>query len=193
MPAKERKEQLITATVGLMQREGVQAITLRDIAKEAEASLSSVHYCFSDKDELMAAAAEHWLQRMSRFSTDVPTNLGLRKAFEHVAEGYWGSLEEAPEEILAQVELVAWATRNAPANPLAAKIYPAYELELGKLFAVAAEESNEQCRMEFGALARAFIAIFDGAALQYMTDPGAADHRSQFFMMIDALLTKAGV
>ncbi len=35
--------------------------------------------------------------------------------------------------------------------------------------------------------------IYDGAAIQYMTDPKATDHRAQFFMMIDALLIKAGV
>ncbi|MCG2624436.1 hypothetical protein LVY72_21340 [Arthrobacter sp. I2-34] len=47
--------------------------------------------------------------------------------------------------------------------------------------------------MGFGALARAFIAIFDGAALQYMADPDAAGHKDRFFMMIDAILAKAGV
>jgi hypothetical protein len=35
--------------------------------------------------------------------------------------------------------------------------------------------------------------IYDGAVLQYMTDPEATDHRAHFLMMIDALLIKAGV
>ena len=34
--------------------------------------------------------------------------------------------------------------------------------------------------------------IYDGAAIQYMTDPKATDG-AQFFMMVDALLIKAGV
>lgn len=193
VPAKERKEQLIAATAELMKRDGVQTIKLRDVAKEAGAPLATLHYCFSDKDELMDAAAEHWLRHMSRFSTDVPVDSGLRKALEHVAEGYWGLLEESPADILAQVELVTWATRNAAVSPLAAKIYPAYEMELGKVFSTAARNSGEQCGLEFGALARAFIAVFDGAALQYMTDPAAAGHRDRYFMMIDAILAKAGV
>ena len=159
VPAKERKEQLISATVDLMKREGVQSVTLRDIAKEADASLSTVHYCFSDKDELMDAAAVHWLQRMCRFSTDVPVDSGVRKAVEHVAEGYWGLLVESPEDILAQVELVTWATRNRAVSPLAAKIYPAYELELSNVFSTAAENSGEDCTIGLGALARAFVAV----------------------------------
>jgi AcrR family transcriptional regulator len=191
--ASERKEQLIAATVELMRREGVQSVTMRAIAKEANAPLATAHYCFSDKGELMEAAAEAWLKNLSRFSSDVPVHLGLRKAVEQVAEGYWRALEEEPASILAEIELILWATRNAAVSPLAAKIYPAYEVELGNIFSSAAQSSADQCLIGFGTLVRLFLMIYDGAAIQYMTDPMAADHSAQFFMMIDALLIKAGV
>lgn len=191
--AEDRKEQLISATVELMRREGVQSVTIRAIAKEANAPLATAHYCFSNKEELMEAAAEAWFKNLSRFSSDVPVHLGLRKAVEQVAEGYWRALEEEPESILSEIELILWATRNAAASPLAGRIYPAYEVELGNMFASAAQNTGEQCLMEFATLVRIFLMIYDGAAIQYMTDPKAADHRAQFFMMIDALLLKAGV
>lgn len=176
-----------------MRREGVQAVTVRAIAKEANAPLATAHYCFSSKDEIMEAAALAWLKNLSRFSSDVPVNLGLRKAVEQVAEGYWRALEEEPANILAEIEMILWATRNAPASPLAAKVYPAYVTELGKIFSSAAENSDEKSLMELSMLVRSFLMIYDGASIQYMTDPKAADHRSMFFTMIDALLTKAGV
>jgi len=191
--ASERKEQPIAATVELMRREGIQSVTMRAIAKEASAPLATAHYCFSDKDELMDRAAEAWLKNLSRFSSDVPVHLGLRKAVEQVAEGYWRALEEEPASILAEIELILWATRNAATSPLAAKIYPAYEVELGNIFSAAARDSGEECRIGFPTLVRLFLMIYDGAAIQYMTDPEAADHSTQFFMMIDALLVKAGV
>jgi len=191
--ASERKEQLIAATVELMRREGIQSVTMRAIAKEANAPLATAHYCFSDKDELMDKAAEAWLKNLSRFSSDVPVHLGLRKAVEQVAEGYWRALEEEPASILAEIELILWATRNAGASPLAAKIYPAYEVELGNIFSAAARDSGEECRTGFPTLVRLFLMIYDGAAIQYMTDPEATDHSTHFFMMIDALLVKAGV
>ena len=191
--AEDRSEQLIAATVELMRREGVQAVTIRAIAKEAKAPLATAYYCFSNKDELMDAAAEAWFIHMSRFSSDVPLHLGLRKAVEQVAEGYWRSLEEEPTNMLAQMELILWATRNAAVSPLAAKIYPAYDVELGNLFSSAAQNSGESCPMGFPTLVRSFLMVFEGAAIQYLADPNAADHRAQFFMMIDALLTKACV
>jgi AcrR family transcriptional regulator len=191
--AEDRKEQLIAATVELMRREGVQSVTIRAIAKEANAPLATAHYCFSNKEELMEAAAEAWFKNLSRFSSDVPVHLGLRKAVEQVAEGYWRALEEEPASILSEIELILWATRNAGVSPLAAKIYPAYEVELGNIFSAAAQSNGDQCRMEFPTLVRLFLVIYDGVAIQYMTDPKATDHRAQFFMMIDALLLKAGV
>ncbi|WP_314195697.1 TetR family transcriptional regulator [uncultured Arthrobacter sp.] len=193
VPAEERKEQLIAATVELMRREGVQAVTVRAIAKEANAPLATAHYCFSGKDELMDAAAEAWLKNVSSFSGDVPVHLGLRKAVEQVAEGYWRALEEEPASLLAEIELVLWATRNAPASALAAKIYPPFETELKDIFSAAVSNSGEECLISFPMLIRSFLMIFDGAAVQYLTDPKAADHQSMFFMLVDALLTKAGL
>lgn len=193
VPAKERKEQLISATVELMRREGVQSVTMRAIAKEANAPLATAHYCFTDKDELMESAAEAWLKNLNRFSRDVPVHLGLRKVVEQVAEGYWRSLEEEPASLLAEIELILWATRNADTSPLAAKIYPAYEVELGNMFYSAAQSNGDQCLIGVPTLVRSFLMIYDGAALQYMTDPKATDYRAHFFMMVDALLIKAGV
>ena len=190
---EDRSEQLIAATVELMRREGVQAVTMRAIAKEANAPLATAYYCFGDKDELMDAAAEAWFIHMSRFSSDVPVHLGLRQAVEQVAEGYWRSLEEEPTNILAQMELILWATRNAAASPLATKIYPPYEAELGNIFSSAAKSSGDQCLMGFPALVRSFLMVYEGAAIQYLADPTATDHRTQFFMMVDALLIKAGL
>lgn len=193
IPAEDRKEQLISATVELMRREGVQSVTIRAIAKEADAPLAAAYYCFGNKGGLMDAAAEAWFQHMSRFSRDIPVHLGLRKAVEQVAEGYWRSLEEEPASMLAQMELILWATRNAADSQLATRIYPAYEVELGKIFASAALNGGEQCLIEFPLLVRSFLLIFEGSAIQCMTDPEAIDHRALFFLMIDALLLKAGV
>lgn len=191
--AGERRGQLISATLELMRREGVQSVTMRAIAKEAKANLATAHYCFADKSELMDAAAEAWLKNLNRSSREISVHLGLRKAVEQVAEEYWRSLTEEPASLLAEIELILWATRNAAVSPLAAKIYPGYAAELGDIFSAAAKNNSDQCRMDITTLVRSFLMIYDGAAIQYMTDPAATDYHSMFFTMVDALLIKAGV
>ena len=99
------------------------------------------------------------------------------------------AIAKKPASLLAEIELILWATRNAPTSPLAAKIYPAYETEPGN-------RSPKQLRkslIDFPTLARSFLMIYDGAAIQYLTNPKATDHRTMFFTLVDALLTKAGV
>ena len=191
--AEDRKEQLIAATMELMRRKGVQAVTMRAIAKEARAPLVAANYCFGNKDELMDAAAGAWLKNLNSYSNDIPVHSGLRKAVEEVAEGYWRALEEEPASILAQIELILWATRKEATSSLAPKIYPAYEGELEKIFSAATHKSGDQCLISFPTLVRSFLLVFDGAAIQYMSDPQAADHRAHYFMMVDALLIKAGL
>lgn len=193
MSAEDRREQLISATMDLMRRKGVQAVTTRAIAKEANAPLATAHYCFGSKDELMDAAAQAWLKNLNSFSSVIPVHLGLRKAVEEVAEEYWRALEEEPTNILAQIELILWATRNDSTSPLAPKIYPAYEGELEKIFSAAALGADTQCLLDIPALASSFLMIYDGAALQYMTNPKKTHHRTRFFMMVDALLTNANL
>ena len=92
-------------------------MTIRAIAKEANAPLATAHYCFSNKEELMEAAAEAWFKNLSRFSSGVPVHLGLRKAVEQVADGYWRALEEEPASILSEIELILWATRECRRQP----------------------------------------------------------------------------
>jgi AcrR family transcriptional regulator len=166
---------------------------MRAIAKEANAPLATAHYCFDDKSELMDAAAEAWLKNLNRFSREISVHLGLRKAVEQVAEEYWRSLTEEPASLLAEIELILWATRNAAVSPLAAKIYPAYVVELGNIFSTAAHNNGDPPVMDMTTLVRSFLMIYDGAAIQYMTDPKATDYRAMFFTMLDALLIKAGV
>lgn len=191
--ADERRVQLISATLELMRREGVQSVTMRAIAKEAKAPLATAHYCFNDKSELMDAAAEAWLKNLNRFSRDISVHLGLRKAVEQVAEEYWRALTEEPASLLAEIELILWATRNAAVSPLAAKIYPAYVVELGNIFSTAAENHGDQCLIDMMTLVRSFLMIYDGAVIQFLTDPTATDFRALFFEMLDGLLVKAGV
>lgn len=191
--ASDRREQLTEATIQLMRRDGVQSVTLRAIAQEAKASLATVHYCFTDKDELLRAAIERWLNDMVAHAADAPTDEGLRGAVLGLAHRYWNALEDTPVDVLAQLELVIWAVRNESPNPLAPLIYPGYELELGALFARAMTNANETCSMGIEALVRAFLVIIDGCSLQFLTQPALPNHRELCFWMMKALLDHAGI
>jgi AcrR family transcriptional regulator len=54
--AVDRKEQLINATIAVLQKSGIKGVTTRSVAAEANAPLASIHYTFGSLDDLVLAA-----------------------------------------------------------------------------------------------------------------------------------------
>lgn len=54
----DRRAQLAESALALAERKGLAAVTVRAVAEEAGVSLGVVHYCFEDKEELVAAMIE---------------------------------------------------------------------------------------------------------------------------------------
>jgi AcrR family transcriptional regulator len=189
----ERKEQLINATIELMRRDGIERLNLRAIADEAGASLATVHYCFDGKDDLLRHAVEHWVRRMVDIPdvTDETAQQGLALVADRIADAFWTALEENPDDVLAQIELVTWAVRESPKQALARTIYQRYETALGDIFADALARSAQASTWEPSDLARAFIAILDGSILQYLAEPTSPSHRVMFRRLLSLLLTAA--
>lgn len=58
LPMADRRDQLIAAALTIAARDGIEAATVRAVAIEAGVSAGVVHYCFSDKNELLTCMAE---------------------------------------------------------------------------------------------------------------------------------------
>ncbi len=65
VPAKQRKEALIAATLSLIAERGVRAATVRAIAERAEVTPGLIRHHFSSKEDLITAAYEHHMRRMT--------------------------------------------------------------------------------------------------------------------------------
>jgi AcrR family transcriptional regulator len=154
--------------------------------------LATVHYCFDGKDDLLRHAVEHWVRRMVDIP-DVTTTVdqGLAGVVERIAEAFWTALEDNPEDVLAQIELVTWAVREAPRQDLARTIYQRYETALGDIFAQALGGSGQTLTWEPGDVARAFIAILDGSILQFLAEPTSPRHKVMFRRLLSLLLDAA--
>jgi AcrR family transcriptional regulator len=194
VPAVERRQQLIDAAIRLMWTEGVERTSLRAIASEAGAPLASIHYCFEDKDALMRAAVDQWLAELiGTLAEDVEIEGGLRATLKRLADEYWGALEANPPNVLAQLELALWAMRGDAHQGLARGIYPRYEQVLTELFERSLDSAHEVSLVPTGLLARAFVGVLDAGSLQYLADPTSPAAKQVFHLMIDSLLTSAGL
>ncbi|WP_162244996.1 MULTISPECIES: TetR/AcrR family transcriptional regulator [unclassified Rhizobium] len=187
----DRREQLIDATINVMRRDGVQAATMRAVAAEAGAQLATVHYCFEDKDALLAAAIQRWLRAMITDVISFSTEGGMRSAARQMVEAWWEALVSTPTDAMAQFELPLWAMRNDKAE-LAATIYPSYILELSEMLSKSLEIAGESCEWDVDRFSRALLVIIDGCSLQYLSDP-TSRAKELCDDMLETLLVRAGI
>lgn len=174
-----------------MREKGVQSITLRSVAKRADAPLATVHYCFENKEALIGAAVVRWLANMVSYAANIPTSSGFGEAVQAFAELYWEELERTPEDVLAQIELVLWAARSEEFEHLRPLIYTGYEEELASLFETALASERPADDFDGKNFVRMLLSIFDGCSLQYLLQPDLDVHKRNFFSLIRSVV--AGV
>jgi AcrR family transcriptional regulator len=56
VPEKDRQQRILDAVLALLSREGISAVSMRAVAREAGVSLGLVSYHYADKTSLIAAA-----------------------------------------------------------------------------------------------------------------------------------------
>lgn len=120
MPLDERRAQLVDAGLRIAARDGVEAVTIRGVAAEAGASLGVVHYCFSDKDELLVAMGFS----MALVSSDPVRNAMLAgpdaRTLAHAgAEGLLEGLLARRHMRLLTFEFATAGARNRALRPVA--------------------------------------------------------------------------
>jgi TetR/AcrR family transcriptional regulator, regulator of cefoperazone and chloramphenicol sensitivity len=87
------EEKLIYATIACMEKYGMEALTTRNIAKEADLNIASINYYFRSKDKLVEAALEYSIKQAFE---DIPNfidiedgreNLNIAELFKHFMTG----------------------------------------------------------------------------------------------------------
>ncbi|WP_420180848.1 TetR/AcrR family transcriptional regulator [Paenarthrobacter sp. TA1.8] len=190
----DRREQLIEAAITVIKRDGVQSASLRTIASEANASLAAVHVCFTDKDELMQAAAAELLQQLVRAIPQVIDGPDHPKDIAHlILDSFWAQMVSDETYVIAQFELGMWSKRNPGHSGLSRTVYSEYETEIARLLTISLDRMDLKPGIPIGDLARGLVVIMDGCSLQYFADPGNPNHKALCDLMVDAYLDKAGL
>lgn len=85
------RDRILRATIVCLERDGVDATGIREIAREAQVNSAAISYYFRSKDKLIALAIEQTLdQAFGHVLTDFDKlrteGLGIREAFEVLLE-----------------------------------------------------------------------------------------------------------
>ncbi|MCY1081066.1 TetR/AcrR family transcriptional regulator [Archangium lansingense] len=133
------RDRIIRATITCIERDGLDATGIREIAREAQVNSAAISYYFRSKEKLISLAIEQTLdQAFGNVLTDFDKlragGAGVREAFEAVLEDIVGNTTRWPRiahahfrEVLVhqRYEGMAIQRLNAFLGELAAKLAPA--------------------------------------------------------------------
>ena len=170
------------AAISRAVRDGLADTTVRGIAEEAGVSLSTVHYCFASKNELLRAVARAIAGPLSAPVTAAIT--GMSKDATHPGDGppgvedvlraafhaYWEVARSTPGRQLLSYELTTWSLRSETGPSVARDLYDSFHTTVeGFVDAV-----SRTCGVTWSApvplLARTVVATTTGVRLAWLVD-----------------------
>lgn len=170
----ERRSQLAEAVWRLASRDGLEALTLREVSTEAGCSTGALHHYFRDKEELLLfafqATADRVGRRMSAATKSTTEPLELTRRL--LAEGL-------PLDAERRAEIRVWFAflGLALTRPVLARAqrdaYRAWRGLLARSLVEAQERGEIDRALDAEREAAGLVALVDGLAVQASFDPRA--------------------
>jgi len=180
---EERRERILRATLAVISRAGIPAVTHRSVAEEAGVPLGSLTYWFATKDDLLREALRRFVADEAERLRGIAEQLNDGAAPAEVARRFARVLEKAhvgPDQI-AQFELYLEAARNPVLRPIAAEGVRAYdEVAVAALRAVGAPDPE--------AAAPLFVSLADGLGMRRIASGDAPPLDQLMLALLRALV-----
>ncbi|MEU6343197.1 helix-turn-helix domain-containing protein [Streptomyces sp. NPDC046977] len=173
---RNRRADILDAAARCFSRAGFHRTTIQDIAKESGFSAGLIYRYFADKDAMVVAISDQWHERQTRqLHLDDPGDR-TPDAFGRVASGYLDLLRSlaAPaerERVQLGVQIWAEALRSPEVLSVARQGVDLPREVVTGLVHAAQERGDLPTALPADGLARVFIAVYQGLALQSAWDP----------------------
>jgi TetR/AcrR family transcriptional repressor of bet genes len=170
-----RRGEIAAAVFRLVARDGLEALTVRDVASEAGWSTGVLAHYFRDKDELLAFAFERVAERVRRRVDALPP---ARDPLERLRAAL---LELVPLDDERRAECQIWfgflgrALARAELATIQEALYAEWRGRLERALAEAQEAGAVRAGVRPADEAAELAALVDGLSLQALFAPGTLD------------------
>lgn len=202
LPADQRRAQLLKAALEIAEREGLGAVTVRGVAERAGVSLGVVHYCYTDKEELLREVINEVNAEVHRaatvfvnidFGSGVGGTEGLRRRLGEAIDLIWAVISASPDRQLLTYEIVSYSlrTHGLPEIGLARGQQESNEAIVSTVLERTAEASGMQWNLGLESMVRIVMCLIDGIGLRWQIyrdddDANALLHRAVDLVVADA-------
>ncbi|MXP22576.1 TetR family transcriptional regulator [Gordonia sp. HNM0687] len=177
MSVEKRRELLLEAAFRVIARDGVDRATTRAISAEAEMTLSTFHYVFDSRDDLLAALVQRGTdseisviaEALTAAADDLVEGYdGIRLMLRESLIGYIDGVVADPEREQAMISLNQYARQTTGLEWLGADMYRRYYAAIADGLTLAAVQARVEWDRPVTELAPLLVAATDGITLAYL-------------------------
>lgn len=200
MPVAKRRELLLDAAFRVIAHHGVDGATTRAICGEAHMTLSTFHYVFDSRDDLLAALVQRGTDTELEVIAEALTGAtadprrgadGLRTILRKSLFGYLDGVIAHPEREQAMISLNQYARQTTGLAQLGGDMYLRYYEAIAYGLALAAQMTGVEWDTPVDELAPVVVAATDGITLAYLNTRDEAVCRTIAEATVTMLLTRA--
>ena len=183
--AAATRAKLIEGAMQVLAQNGVAGTTTRKIAEMSGQQVSTLHYHFKDKDELLLAVLGEVALVLNRYLDDelkpVPD---LVQCVEALIRAVWRLMQRTRDLQILQFEMTFYAVRHADAAWLAEKQYGGLLVQYERF--LSERQASEVDGRQLKILAQFVIAGLDGILVQELAYPDDVRSQESLECLIDA-------
>lgn len=180
---EERRERILRATLAVISRQGIGAVTHRGVACEADVPLGTLTYWFAAKDDLLREALLLFVEEETSRLRRVERTLEEGLPVDVIADRFAVALAGGQSDSVAQFELYLEASRNAALREAAEQCFAAYD-DVVRAALRAAGVS------ELGEASALFVSLADGIGLRRMATADAPALREGLLALFAGLAVR---
>ncbi len=191
------------AAISRAVRDGLADTTVRGIAEEAGVSLSTVHYCFASKSELLRAVARAIAGPLSAPVTMAITGMsgdaahpgdgpaGVEDVLRAAFHAYWEVARSTPGRQLLSYELTTWSLRSETGPSVARDLYDSFHTTVEGFVDAVSRTCGVTWRVPVPLLARTVVATTTGVRLAWLVDHDEDAARAALDLLASQLASQA--
>lgn len=182
----ERRRLFAAAALSVISRDGLEGLTLREVAREAGFTTGALTHYFQSKDEMLIAASEQAAEQVRAPMEEVALESSARQALRHLL------YTALPTTTVMKARWRFWvafwerAAHSPQVNRVMQERYREWSGRIASLIRRAQEQGEAHTNLDADLAARELVALVDGIGVQVLiAGKMAAPAQRQF---IDSLL-----
>lgn len=183
----ERRKRFAAAALNVISRDGLEGLTLREVAREAGFTTGALTHYFNSKDEVLIAASQYAAEQVRAPMEEVALESSAREALRHLLYTALPTTTVMKGRWRFWVAFWERAAHSPQVNRVMRERYQEWSSRIAVLIRRAQEQGEAARDLDADRTARELVALVDGIGVQVLIGAGklAAPAQRQF---VDTLL-----